>query len=224
MASTPARRELPFRPSGSDQSNSCPRPSDDANFINFCSGKTITNGQMINDSTCNPVVMGDLPSASNMVSVVITSPQHGDVLGVEEDFTIKVATKNLHTGAFTNPFGTYYAAPQQLDEDGLIIGHTHLTVQSIGDFKSTTPPNPEEFAWFAGVKEKAVDGVLSAKVAGGLPAGVYRLCTLVAAANHQPVMMPTAQRGAQDDCVRFEVKDGGDQGTEHGGLYVEVGI
>jgi len=28
---------------------------------------------------------------------------------------------------------------------------------------------------------------------------------MTAAANHQPVIMPVAQRGAQDDCVRFSV-------------------
>lgn len=182
---------------------------------------------MVDDSTCNPIIMGDLPSAGNMISTVFTSPQHGDVLNADEDFTIKLTTKNLNTGAFTNPFGTYYAAPQQLNDDGLVIGHVHLTVQSIGDLRSTTPPNPEEFAWFAGLKEKAENGVLQTNVEGGLPAGAYRLCTLVAAANHQPVLMPSAQRGAQDDCVRFTVKDGqsgGDQGSEDSGLYVDISI
>lgn len=228
MASTPARREwLPLSPLRLPSKLTKRRESDDANFVNFCSGKTVTNGEMRNESSCSPIVMGDLPSTSNMISTVITYPQHGDILTADEDFTVKIATKNLHTGAFTNPFGTFYSAPQQLDDDGLVIGHAHLTVQSIGDMKSTTPPDPEEFAWFAGLNKKAEDGVLSANVDGGLPAGVYRLCTLVAAANHQPVLMPVAQRGAQDDCVRFEVKGGenaSDQDSEAGGLYVEVSV
>lgn len=30
---------------------------------------------------------------------------------------------------------------------------------------------------------------------------------MIAAQNHQLVLMPVAQRGAQDDCVRFQVAE-----------------
>jgi len=55
-------------------------------------------------------------------------------------------------------------------------------------------------------------GGLTAAVAGGLPAGSYRLCTMTSSSNHQPVLMPVAQRGAQDDCIRFTV--GGSASTQ----------
>ena len=181
---------------------------------------------MSNDSTCNPVVMGDMPSADNMISSVITTPQHGDVLPAHQDFTVTIATSKLDTGAFTNPMGTYYSAPQQLTPEGNVIGHVHLVVQDIGSLRSTTPPDPQTFAFFAGLNERSDDGVLSTDVVGGLPPGAYRACTLVAAANHQPVLMPVAQRGGQDDCVRFTVTGdcqyGDDDEPAHGGVYVEV--
>jgi hypothetical protein len=42
-------------------------------------------------------------------------------------------------------------------------------------------------------------------VTGGLPAGNYRVCSMTSSSNHQPVLMPVAQRGAQDDCQKFTV-------------------
>jgi len=33
---------------------------------------------------------------------------------------------------------------------------------------------------------------LSATVGGGLPVGVYRVCTMTSASNHQPVLMPVS--------------------------------
>lgn len=37
------------------------------NFINFCVGKTITNGEQVQTGSCNPTPMGDIPSTNNMV-------------------------------------------------------------------------------------------------------------------------------------------------------------
>jgi transcription initiation factor TFIID subunit 15 len=51
--------------------------------------------------------------------------------------------------------------------------------------------------------------MLQTTVKGGLPKGFYRVCTIVAAANHQPVLMPVAQRGSQDDCTKFIVGEDG---------------
>lgn len=35
-------------------------------------------------------------------------------------------------------------------------------------------------------------GLLSATVTDGLPAGTYRVCTMNSASNHQPVLMPVS--------------------------------
>lgn len=138
--------------------------------------------------------MGDVPAQANMVSTIITSPKPGEDLKEGTTFNVVLQTSGLEAGSFTNPDVTYYAAPQEL-KNGRIIGHTHVTIQSLGS--SITPnkaPNPATFAFFKGVNDVGNDqGLLTAVVKGGLPAGNYRVCTLSSASNHQPVLMPVAQ-------------------------------
>lgn len=154
--------------------------------------------------------MGDIPSSNNMISSLITNPAPGDTLASNTPFDITVQVTNLAAGTFTNPLLTYYAAPQAL-KGGIIVGHTHVTVQSLGNsIVASTPPDPQTFTFFKGINDAGNGkGLLSATVAAGLPAGAYRVCTMTSAANHQPVLMPVAQRGAQDDCTKFLVSDSG---------------
>jgi len=70
----------------------------------------------------------------------------------------------------------------------------------------TTPTSPGTFAFFKGLNDVAANGTLSAEVTGGLPAGVYRLASINAAANHQPVLVAVAQHGTLDDMVYFTVE------------------
>lgn len=183
-----------------------PATSDEANFINFCAGLPLTNGQQNRAGSCNGIPMGRIPPASNMISTIITSPQPGDRLPPMTTFSVTLQTRHLRAGYLANPSASYYAAPQDLDEHGDVVGHVHVTIQEIGSLRALVPPDPTQFAFFKGVDD-AGDGKggLRAEVSGGLPAGVYRVCTMVAARNHQPPVMPVAQRGAQDDCTKFEV-------------------
>jgi hypothetical protein len=152
--------------------------------------------------------MGKIPAAKNMISAMIVNPQPGDQITAGETFNISVQTVHLDAGFFVNPTTNYYTAPQNLNKDGDIIGHCHVTVQEIGSFKSTNPPDPVTFAFFKGIDDAGNgQGLLQAVVTDGLPAGIYRVCTMIAARNHQPVNMPVAQRGAQDDCTKFQVVD-----------------
>ncbi|WYZ36199.1 hypothetical protein EsH8_XI_000132 [Colletotrichum jinshuiense] len=191
--------------------------TDKSNFINFCEGQTITNGQQITDGSCNPIPMGKIPAQKNMISAIITNPQPGTKLQASTTFNVSVQTTHLKAGVFVNPTTNYYTAPQDLDSAGDIIGHCHVTIQEIGSMSSTTPPDPSKFAFFKGIDDAGNGkGLLQAKVEGGLPAGTYRVCTMIAAANHQPVTMPVAQRGAQDDCTKFEVGGGAATPTPSG--------
>lgn len=142
-----------------------------------------------------------------MVSTILTNPT-GGCINANEDFDITFNINNLITGNFVNPTVAYYTAPQAL-QGGNIVGHVHVclnhialvpsvqtlidlqvTVQSLGDNLTPNQPlNPEEFAFFKGVDDKSN----AATVTGGLPAGFFRICTMSAAANHQPVTMPVAQ-------------------------------
>ncbi|RSL92451.1 hypothetical protein CEP52_013812 [Fusarium oligoseptatum] len=193
-----------------------PSATDANNFINFCKGQQITNGVQVKSGSCNPIPMGRIPATSNMISAMITNPQAGEALTAGTTFNVQVQTSHLRAGNFVNPTTNYYTAPQDLDQNGDIIGHCHVTIQDIGSLKSTTPPDPSRFVFFKGIDDDGNgQGLLQAVVEGGLPAGVYRVCTMIAAQNHQPVTMPVAQRGAQDDCTKFEVVDG--QGSSGGG-------
>jgi transcription initiation factor TFIID subunit 15 len=138
-------------------------------------------------------VMGDIPAQADMISTIVTFPGPNEQVQADQDFDITVQIDNLVAGTFTNPDTTYYTAPQQL-QGGKIVGHTHITVQDLqGDINTKTPPNPETFSFFKGINDAGDgNGGLTANVAGGLPAGSYRVCTMVAASNHQPVIMPVS--------------------------------
>ena len=169
--------------------------TDAANFINFCAGKTLTNGLQNVAGSCNGIVMGDIPAKTNMVSTVITFPQNGQTITANQTFNFASTTTNMIFGAFTNAKTTYYSAPQQIDPNtGNIIGHLHFTVQAMSDANVVTPLDPTVFAFFKGVNDAGDNkGDLQAVVTGGLGPGQYRVCTITSSSNHQPVIMPVAQ-------------------------------
>lgn len=108
-----------------------------------------------------------------------------------------------------DPANTYYAAPQQL-KGGKVVGHTHITIQKLDALNTKQAPAADVFEFFKGINDPGDGkGNLEAVVTDGLPAGIYRICTLSSASNHQPVIMPIAQRGAQDDCTKFTVGGNG---------------
>ncbi|PKK63491.1 hypothetical protein RhiirC2_767181 [Rhizophagus irregularis] len=139
-----------------------------------------------------------------MVSTVIRFPIETSKIKPFAPFTIRTRTINLKTGFFDDPVKQYYIFPQTLDNNGLIQGHSHVTIQRI--LNRFAPLDPQKFDFFKGLNDPADGkGELTALVEKGLPAGNYRLCTMVSSFAHQPTLMPVAQRGAQDDCVRFTV-------------------
>ena len=59
-----------------------------------------------------------------------------------------MAIKNLQTGNFVNAQKNYFAAPQQLNGGGTIVGHSHVVVEKLSGLDQTTPTNPKEFVFF----------------------------------------------------------------------------
>jgi len=178
------------------------------NFINFCAtvpNLNLTNGKQIASGSCNTAPMGILPSSSQMPSSKFTFPQNGATISANKNFTITMAIRNLETGHFVNAEENYFAAPQQLNNQGEIVGHSHVVVEKLAAIDQITLTNPLQFAFFKGLNDAAVNGVLSADVNGGLPAGFYKLSSINSAANHQPVLVPIAQHGSLDDVVYFTV-------------------
>lgn len=191
------------------------------NFINFCltvPNLPITNGQQIQSGSCNPAPIGVIPSTEKMPSSKFTNPKNGETIPSGTDFTISMVIKNLQTGNFVNAQQNYFAAPQQLNGGGTIVGHSHVVVEKLSALDQTTPTNPKEFIFFKvrelvvilnishskilqGLNAAAQGGILTADVPGGVPAGAYRLCSINTSSNHQPVIVPVAQHGSLDDCV-----------------------
>ena len=76
-----------------------------------------------------------------------------------------------------------------------------IVIQKMDSLESTTVLDPLTFAFFKGLNDAAVGGVLSAEVADGLEAGVYRMASIHTSANHAPAVGAVAQHGFFDDVV-----------------------
>jgi len=174
------------------------------NFMNFCAGQTITNGLQITTGSCNPIPIGNIPAVTAMPSSKFQSPANLDTIPASTSFNITLKTQGIQLGTFTNAAKTYFANPQTLNAQGQIIGHTHVVIESMPALTTTTITNSQDFVFFKGVDggADANDNVV-VPVAGGLPAGAYRMCTIVSSATHQPAIVPVAQHGSLDDCVYF---------------------
>jgi hypothetical protein len=91
--------------------------------------------------------MGLIPSSDNIPSAKIQFPTNGQQIPANQAFTVKVAIRNLVTGNFVNAQASYLAAPQQL-QNGVILGHSHITVEKLTSLTQTTPTDPKQFAFF----------------------------------------------------------------------------
>ncbi|KAM5545479.1 hypothetical protein V8D89_000517 [Ganoderma adspersum] len=178
------------------------------NFINFCAtvpNFPLANGTQIRTGSCNPAPMGVIAATTNMPSSKFVFPANGATIPANTDFTIQMAIKNLETGNFANEEENYLAAPQQVNAQGNIKGISHIVVDKLPSLSSTTPTDPTKFTFFKGLSAVAQNGILTADIPGGLPAGAYRLASINTAANHQPALVAVAQHGALDDMVYFTV-------------------
>lgn len=182
------------------------------NFINFCLTQPnlpLTNGQQVTTGSCNQTPMGVIVASSKMPSAKFTNPKNGDTVAANQAFTISMAISNLETGNFVNAQANYFAAPSQVNSDGVLVGHSHVVVEQLQALDQTTPTDPTKFAFFKGLNAAAQNGVLTADVTSGLPAGFYRLASINTASNHQPALVAVAQHGSLDDAVYFTVSDNG---------------
>ncbi|KAJ6616480.1 hypothetical protein B0H10DRAFT_1396726 [Mycena sp. CBHHK59/15] len=175
------------------------------NFINFCAltlpNTALTNGTQNTDGSCNATPIGLIPPSSKMPAAKFIVPPNGGTVAANQNLTIQMNLANLEAGHFTNADTSYFAAPQTLNPQGIIVGHTHFVIEPLKSLGQTELTDPTHFLLFQGVNTAAVNGVVSLTVNKGVPAGFYRLCSINTAQNHQPVIVPIAQHGSLDDCV-----------------------
>jgi hypothetical protein len=121
------------------------------NFINYCltqTGFAITNGLQNTAGSCNPAPIGTIPAVTNMPSTKFVFPENGSTVTANQQFTVQLNINNIETGNFVNAETNYFAAPQQLNSAGQIIGHTHVVIEAIDGLADTAPPDPQTFAFF----------------------------------------------------------------------------
>ncbi|KAI8899983.1 hypothetical protein BC833DRAFT_583574 [Globomyces pollinis-pini] len=181
--------------------------------VPFCTFGGITQGtgqQLPNGGVmCNSTPQGLIPDVNKMISSFISKPESGSTVDASKDMAIEFTSINLMSGFSTNPDTEFMIVPQTLDpQNGLIQGHQQIVIQALGDAKLAPDASKPDFFQAVNTKSDA-NGRTTFQVnvpAGSLKAnGVYRICTIAAAASHQPTIMAVAQRGAQDDCIRVTV-------------------
>ena len=145
--------------------------------------------------------MGIIAATTNMPASKFVFPANNGKVAANQNFTIKMAINHLETGNFVNANNNYFAAPQQVNAQGDIKGHSHVVIEQIASLETTQVTDPSKFVFFKGLNNPAQNGVLTTVVAGGLPKGTYRLASINTAANHQPALVAVAQHGALDDMV-----------------------
>ncbi|KAL0069329.1 hypothetical protein AAF712_003694 [Marasmius tenuissimus] len=178
------------------------------NFINFCATVNLpfTNGKQFQEGSCNVAPMGIIPSINHIPSLKFQSPLNGAVLAINEAFLIRLGVKNLATGNFASSRTNFLSAPQQVDSNGLVLGHTAIVIEKLETLNQTVPTNPTRFDLYNATLELFTDGFHGFNVSKGLPAGFYRLSSVTTDANHHLIVAPLLQYGAIDDAVYFTVR------------------
>ncbi|KAJ7080668.1 hypothetical protein C8R44DRAFT_540927, partial [Mycena epipterygia] len=135
--------------------------------------RSTKRGQIMTGS-CNPMPIGLIPSSDKMPSVKFNFSRNGDTINANVPFNATLNVANFHIGIFTNAQKTYFAVPQTLDAEGLIIGHSHMVIETLTLLDQILPTDSRNF-FFKGVDGAAVNGELSVFIANGLPEGPYRI-------------------------------------------------
>ena len=95
--------------------------------------------------------------------------------------------------------------PQTLNDQGIVQGHQHVTVQYMQDIQFL---DPTKFYYFEGLNSQADSGnILKVEIPSTTwnQTGIYRICSITGTFSHQPVTMPGSEKGPQDDCIRIKV-------------------
>jgi len=56
-----------------------------------------------------------------------------------------MAIRNMNTGNFVNPQTNYFAAPAQIDGNGILIAHSHVVIEKIPSLDSIVVQDPTTF-------------------------------------------------------------------------------
>lgn len=105
-------------------------------------------------------------------------PKNGSLLAANTTFTVQLAIENLDTGHFSNAATNFLAAPQTVNDQGVLVGHSHIVIQALSSYMSEDPVDPRHFVFFKAMNAAATNKILSVDVTGGIPAGIYRISSV----------------------------------------------
>ncbi|KAF8647717.1 hypothetical protein AX16_006553 [Volvariella volvacea WC 439] len=192
------------------------------NFINNClpftRNNTLANGTQPTTSVCNPVPIGVLPARRFTPSSKFVFPYHEVRVKTDTPFNITLAVNKFATGQYTNPETRFLAAPQQVNEQGLISGYASIVIERTEVWNADVEAmgssilirdSPASYLFFHSFNQPAVDGMHTVRLQSGLPEGYYRVTSMLKTANHAPIVTPNIERGALDDAIYFTVADDG---------------
>ncbi|KAF8647745.1 hypothetical protein AX16_006580 [Volvariella volvacea WC 439] len=189
------------------------------NFINDClpfsRNGTLANGTQQTTSVCNPVPLGVLPARRSTPSSKFVFPYHEVRIRTNTPFDIVLAVNKLAVGQYANPETRFLAAPQQMDERGLVKGYASVVIErtevrseNMTDTSPTNVPDPAEFLFFHSFNRLARDGRHITRMDGGLPAGYYRITSMLKTANHAPIVTADFEK-VDEFFLQFTVADDG---------------
>ncbi|PVF93352.1 hypothetical protein CPB86DRAFT_688563, partial [Serendipita vermifera] len=174
--------------SGLNASDPAISPSETStnNFINWCltQNVSLTNGAQVAGGSCCPTPMGRIVAKDKMPSCKFKFPKNGSLVRANETFTVLLAVRNFETGLFSNSQTNYFAAPQTVNDQGFLRGHSHISIERVSTYLSEDPLDPEKFTFFKAMNADAINDVLSVEVAGGLPPGIYRISSVRQPSSH----------------------------------------
>ncbi|EGF79024.1 hypothetical protein BATDEDRAFT_37164 [Batrachochytrium dendrobatidis JAM81] len=180
-----------------------PSPSDYCKqFANAAPSK---GAQFSSGQGCSSTVQGLIPSNDKMVSTIITAPDDGARVDPSVELSVTFIVQNLDTGFALNPDTEFLLAPQTIGKDsGFIEGLVNLVIQQLTGISA---PDSRNFSFFVSLTNPSPDGSYTVTVPPKTlnATGDYRICTMATSASFHPVIMPVAQRGSQDDCIRITV-------------------
>lgn len=179
----------------------------------FCAasgaGEATGQEQRNGGNMCVSTVQGVIPDVGVMVTTIITEPASGATLSGSAGFQVKFQTRNLMAGNFVKLDSQYLLAPQTVDPvTGMVQGFMQLSIQQLPANGEVPPGN--QISFYAALSDKSdANGVTSFTVTippGKIKtSGPHRISAFSSSASGQPVIMPVAQRGAQDDSIRVTI-------------------
>lgn len=162
-----------------------------------------------NERLCCSTPQGLIPEVTKMVSTMITTPASDSKVNAAKGFKIDFTVTGLMAGQSKDLKTQFLLDSQSLDaKTGLIKGSAQISIQALS--KDLKAPVAKTVSFFQALTTKSdAAGVTNFKVDIKpneiKTKGPHRICTVSRSAGGQPVVMPVAQRGAQDDCIRIDV-------------------